>query len=473
MEDRSVPTFVIDTNVFLDDLPIIQGLSALAPSMRLKLIIPVQVIQELQGLAKSKGAAKRANRWLFYELAENTPHLVRQKVLERTQQGLVGDASILDCCRYFHEHRNAFTVLLSNDKNLCCKALVHGVKTISIGSDLTAGRIAEVVCYYSSEKAEPYVDNHTAQIQIYEDHDMELMNVEMEDVRTVTKQLDLSIWSSRPNHIDESGSKDIDQICRTILSHVIDLIDVHMRNSLGAEDIKYFEYSKPDPTRGVEPILGIIKRYGFSVFSDVLPRELLDKLCKPKGYIPRLGDDIDKFINYWGDVWAALSMGVGDIATVRNEIAYLKDGIWSSRPNHIDESGSKDIDQICRTILSHVIDLIDVHMRNSLGAEDIKYFEYSKPDPTRGVEPILGVIKRYRFSVFSDVLPRELLYKLCKPKGYIPRLGDDIDKFINYWGDVWEALSMGVGDIAAVRKEIAYLKDGAAQRANSRRNVET
>jgi hypothetical protein len=52
MEDCYVPAFVIETNVFFKDLPIVQGLLALAPSMRLQLIIPLQVIQELKEIAK-------------------------------------------------------------------------------------------------------------------------------------------------------------------------------------------------------------------------------------------------------------------------------------------------------------------------------------------------------------------------------------------------------------------------------------
>jgi rRNA-processing protein FCF1 len=330
MEDRYVPALVIDTNVFMKDLPIVEGLLALAPSMSLQLLVPYKVLEELDGLAKGKNAsAMRANRWVFDKLAAKTPHMVGQKIVESTRLGLHGDESILDCCRYFREQQNKFTVLLSNDKNLCSKALVHDVKTISIGSDLSAARIAEVVCYYAKQ-AEQHVDDHTAEIEIDEDLDMTHMDVdvEMEDVLTVTERCeDQSVCSSRPSHIDESGSKDIDQICRTLLFNVIDLIDVHMRNSFDAEDFKYFEYSKPDPTQGVEPIIRVIKRYRMSVFSGVLSKGLLNKLCEPNEYIPRLGDDIDKFIDYWGDVWAALSRGVSDFTTVRNEIVYLKDRV--------------------------------------------------------------------------------------------------------------------------------------------------
>jgi hypothetical protein len=61
-----------------------------------------------------------------------------------TRLGLHGDESILDCFRYFREQQNEFTVLLSNDKNLCSKVLIHYVKTISIGSDLSAARIDDL-----------------------------------------------------------------------------------------------------------------------------------------------------------------------------------------------------------------------------------------------------------------------------------------------------------------------------------------
>jgi hypothetical protein len=56
---------------------------------------------------------------------------------------------------------------LYNYKTLCCKALIHDVKSYG-------------------KKAEQHVDDRT---QIGEDHDMEPMKVEMKNVQTVTKQL--------------------------------------------------------------------------------------------------------------------------------------------------------------------------------------------------------------------------------------------------------------------------------------------
>jgi DNA polymerase III epsilon subunit-like protein len=45
-----------------------------------------------------------------------------------------GDDSILDCCLYFQQLTAKRLTLLSNDRNLCIKVMVHGVDSLSAES---------------------------------------------------------------------------------------------------------------------------------------------------------------------------------------------------------------------------------------------------------------------------------------------------------------------------------------------------
>lgn len=48
--------------------------------------------------------------------------------------GLRGDDLILDCCMYFQSMTQKKITLLSNDRNLCIKVMVHDIDSISAES---------------------------------------------------------------------------------------------------------------------------------------------------------------------------------------------------------------------------------------------------------------------------------------------------------------------------------------------------
>lgn len=132
--------FVIDTNFILSHLKFLDDLLKAHKKFGHVVLVPWAVVQELDGLKNGVQGridsgenlnpgvlARRANKWLFEKFAAVYPALWGQTKEECFDgQAVKGDDAILDCARFFQERKNQATCLLSNDRNLCVKALVHG-----------------------------------------------------------------------------------------------------------------------------------------------------------------------------------------------------------------------------------------------------------------------------------------------------------------------------------------------------------
>ncbi|GET01888.1 transcriptional protein SWT1-like [Rhizophagus clarus] len=110
---------------------------------KILIIIPWIVLQELDGLKsawKNKPSssqhevgnlAQTAIKFLHSCFINKEEGLRGQKIDERIEMTENNDDKILDCCRYFQMVSQCPIVLLSNDKNLCVKAMIHDVITAS------------------------------------------------------------------------------------------------------------------------------------------------------------------------------------------------------------------------------------------------------------------------------------------------------------------------------------------------------
>ncbi|KAF9439361.1 RNA endoribonuclease [Entomortierella beljakovae] len=108
-------------------------------------VIPWIVVQELDGLKSGGGRggevdlrfkAQRAIQYIQSELLrpEETRRLRGQKLSENLEVHKTNDDKILDCCLYFRKlypKESTKVTMFSNDRNLCVKALIHDIKTIS------------------------------------------------------------------------------------------------------------------------------------------------------------------------------------------------------------------------------------------------------------------------------------------------------------------------------------------------------
>ncbi|KAJ2762572.1 hypothetical protein H4S06_000585 [Coemansia sp. BCRC 34490] len=150
---------VIDTNFFIDHLPLISKLADLAGINGVLIAVPWVVIQELDGLkmsSKSSGSqgwldssdsvgavARSSSRFLESVLEQNNSPFVFQKRSEYLQYEEVNDDKILDCCLYFCKEFGLPVVVLTKDRNLSIKARVNGC----------------AVCSEASTRAEDFVLN--------------------------------------------------------------------------------------------------------------------------------------------------------------------------------------------------------------------------------------------------------------------------------------------------------------------------
>ncbi|KAL1914898.1 uncharacterized protein VTP21DRAFT_7814 [Calcarisporiella thermophila] len=159
---------IIDTNFCLTHLGFLHGLVyRSAPSNGVVVIVPWIVIQELDGL-KSRSSksqireiAIRANDFLWKALGSKRDQssLRGQKLNERLREfgnkNKSNDDEILNCCRYFQQavDHNIMVMLLSNDKNLCVKALVHGIETFSyFKNGLDPDTVVQTILHQSTQR---------------------------------------------------------------------------------------------------------------------------------------------------------------------------------------------------------------------------------------------------------------------------------------------------------------------------------
>lgn len=107
--------------------------------------------------------ARWANDWIYTTLADNSMVVKGQKLNQRLDKSVYQDDAILDCCLYLkHYNENSLVVLLSNDKNLCMKALTHDIKTVSFKKGMTGKFIAEVI---HSENIQTYGKSNQVKVQ--------------------------------------------------------------------------------------------------------------------------------------------------------------------------------------------------------------------------------------------------------------------------------------------------------------------
>ncbi|GAN10452.1 hypothetical protein MAM1_0356d09993 [Mucor ambiguus] len=137
---------VLDTNFLLSKLGFLDTVLDLASENpgSLLVLLPWVVIRELDGLKQGNpdisAGARKAMRFIELRLRDKIISLRGQKMNEvcnkdmLKNQDVKGDDRILDCCMYFQQVTHKRVTLLSNDRNLCIKVMVHDVDSISAES---------------------------------------------------------------------------------------------------------------------------------------------------------------------------------------------------------------------------------------------------------------------------------------------------------------------------------------------------
>ncbi|KAI8068558.1 PIN domain-containing protein [Gongronella butleri] len=169
---------VVDTNILITGLKYIQQLANHAEEHpgALLIVIPWVVVKELDRLkmkrmtntttegkvASVSDLARVAMRFIQQKLeaqslalrGQRSDELYNKHTME--QQLHAGDDHILDCCMYFRYHMEKPVILLSNDRNLCIKALVHHIGTLSADNKEKMKELLDMVA----------TDSHVMQIDV-------------------------------------------------------------------------------------------------------------------------------------------------------------------------------------------------------------------------------------------------------------------------------------------------------------------
>ncbi|XP_029939585.1 transcriptional protein SWT1 [Salarias fasciatus] len=136
---------VLDTNILLSHLDYVKkisskGLKALGFPC---ILIPWVVLQELDSLKKGRGLsgsvahlAIPAISFIFDSLRSRKPHIWGQSMQQAAERNGLNaennDDRVLQCClQYRSLYPESALILCTNDKNLCSKALLSGVKALT------------------------------------------------------------------------------------------------------------------------------------------------------------------------------------------------------------------------------------------------------------------------------------------------------------------------------------------------------
>lgn len=308
---------VLDTNFLISNLNLVNHLRDVANQYGFMLIIPWVVIQELDGLkslnrktSTSEGdgykvpiatLARKATDWIFSALAESDPRVVGQKLTEvcsQNQKDLHGDDGILDCCMYFHKERHLLTVILSNDRNLCNKALIHEIKTVTYARGLTAKAIGEAV------QKEVMAWGH----RFDSDEEMTMDYEEFSHPPVTGEQAELAALKAKLVSKQDSLTDMRDLIVSTLVSEISESMLLCLAHEYSTPTEYELHVQSLPPIRTLADLCRTFKMHQLSVFADYFNRRIhfwpnpeLD--TKPKAEVK----DMIRFINAWGGVWMQIS----------------------------------------------------------------------------------------------------------------------------------------------------------------------
>ncbi|QLG74378.1 hypothetical protein HG535_0G02610 [Zygotorulaspora mrakii] len=294
-----VTTFVLDTNFMISHLEILETLRILSSQYHHRIVIPLTVIQELDGLKGSSktvedissekngetigSLARWANDWLYRNLANLDSSVIGQKLRESIDKDCVKDNSILDCCLYFQGNSDSFVILLSNDKNLCLKALKEGIPTVSYREGMSPQLIASM--------------SYTENVNRY-------------GLGSSSRSEDISMDSTAVQDCQRkhSGMNFIEvstQIFREITPAVTDAIDFIMISEYGNE-LELVDYI-PNSLISLHDVSKCIAKYWISIFADYFIKSPLKqnswKTLNPNLVdIPRNYPSLSNFKMFWTDV---------------------------------------------------------------------------------------------------------------------------------------------------------------------------
>ncbi|XP_034738566.1 transcriptional protein SWT1 [Etheostoma cragini] len=275
---------VLDTNILLSHLDYVKkirshGLGALGFPI---VLIPWVVLQELDSLKRGKGLsgsvahlATPAISYIYNSLKNREPHLWGQSMQQAAEssKGLNAennDDRVLQCClQYQSLYPECAHILCTNDKNLCSKALLSGVKALS-KSDLEAevGRSRHgfhplqniktpMLPHISPPVSSPMQSRSYTPVQPHSQERTGISVEEKEDKRLTKREVEEKT---------KSCVSELEDCLRDVLS---DVLEVEMKAAY-AELWLEIVYLKPPWS--LQDVLHCLKKHWIAVFGHIVPR---------------------------------------------------------------------------------------------------------------------------------------------------------------------------------------------------------
>lgn len=314
--NHGIAYLIVDTNFIISHLDLLIDLEQLAhlkyPGFY-QIVIPQQVVQELDGLKENghgsgnngiesqhslSTLARKSIDWCYSHFHDSVPTVTGQRIHERINRHAEKDDSILDCCLYFQSVETSFhnlVVLLSNDKNLCVKALVNNILTISYRSGMTAELISENVV------AELQNNYQTAIQQPSAHYNDQLQNLQIPN-EVCNEGMDIE--DSTSNEVKEYTAYDVGNIILPeVTALVTEAVDYGVRSVYG-EDIEFVGYN-PNKMKTLTDASRCIVKMGISTFSEFFNRKFFDpiKILKENmqfySTVQNNKSDLQKFTDFW------------------------------------------------------------------------------------------------------------------------------------------------------------------------------
>lgn len=343
---------VVDTNFIISHLNVLDDLVKLSKKYHHKIIIPSTVMRELDGLKLSKKKsedtingstighlARWANDWIYRKFAVSDSGVRGQRVREHLDPNTANDDAILDCCLYFQQKNDALVILLSNDKNLCMKALTNDVLTVSYRKNMSAELIAKMSFVENTSgspiKREAFlhkepeihnynynkVDNEDDDQMIEDDYTQRPQSPQLQQVhnqehiqRKHLQEEHTQQEASRPNNAYLITIDNFDDaaelIHKEVQTLVLNAIDYCMYAEY-EEDLDLIGYEKSKVTT-LRDSSNTLIHYWMSVFTEYFrtshfkPFPTRGKKFPQFTNIPISETELQRFVDYWSNVLRAL-----------------------------------------------------------------------------------------------------------------------------------------------------------------------
>jgi len=277
-------SIVVDTSTLLHSLAYVQELAKKGPENSTEILLARELLRELDrikdrfGVSGPGAEARAAINWIssvFNFQDPETPALRGQAIHESRSPGLTGDDAILDCALYNVQTR--VTVLLSEDKNLCNRAMIDGIMSFQARQHSTDEILAYVrgKCLGQMELDDPAApgDSPVApgepQVDRYASDSGQLEGCPQ---NSVGNQLGTKPEQSEELPAPVAGPN----MEAEILTNIGNLLDWHVHQHFDDGELAFLQYRRPQTPRDFARVL---QQFGFS-FDVHLPAKVVAKFCE-------------------------------------------------------------------------------------------------------------------------------------------------------------------------------------------------